>query len=82
MNDNLKIKFTDRGLRILLDEDREHLPVKYWRGFNDLKLDKDGYYQMQMHQFLSTFGPLLSSAHDIADYMEFNLLIQYDAENL
>lgn len=54
VNHNVKVKLTDRGVAFLKENN-----AKYGGGYRDSKIDSDGYYETQLWELMSTFGPKL-----------------------
>lgn len=60
INSYVKIKLNEIGIRILEQRHNEMKAIINWDlGEFDLKLDKDGYYTMQMWEMMNTFGDFM-----------------------
>jgi hypothetical protein len=78
INEYVKVKLTDKGIKILRDQYEELNQMIQTNGGKDLgdfrlNVDEEGYTKMQMHEFMTTFAPHMHMGLDLP--FEANIII-------
>lgn len=73
LNEQVKVKLTDLGLKILEDDyNRLKMSIPHLEDYMPLKIDAQGYSKMQLHELMSKFGKYMCM--DISDLpIEMNI---------